>query len=162
MVKQAISGSQAVVSALGPTGKPESDRQISLGIANILTALKEFGIKRFVALSTTSAQDALDIDSTKFKLRRTMIRKGNESIVKYTELVRQSDCDWTLLRIASLLTDKPLNKKRACWVFVKSVHVGYLGKDKLQFKLSRANLAWYMLEQLNSTEFVRQAPAISD
>lgn len=153
MVKQAISGSQAVVSALGPTGKPESDQQISLGIANILTALKEFGIKRFVALSTTSAQDALDIDSTKFKLRRTMIRKGNESIVKYTELVRQSDCDWTLLRIASLLTDKPLNK---------SVHVGYLGKDKLQFKLSRANLAWYMLEQLNSTEFVRQAPAISD
>ncbi|ATF41833.1 hypothetical protein DIS13_05775 [Weissella paramesenteroides] len=117
MVKQAISGSQAVVSALGPTGKPESDQQISLGIANILTALKEFGIKRFVALSTTSAQDALDIDSTKFKLRRTMIRKGNESIVKYTELVRQSDCDWTLLRIASLLTDKPLNKKRACWVF---------------------------------------------
>ncbi|WP_277380170.1 hypothetical protein [Weissella paramesenteroides] len=37
-----------------------------------------------------------------------------------------------------------------------------MGKDKLQFKLSRANLAWYMLEQLNSTEFVRQAPAISD
>ncbi|WP_439818963.1 NAD(P)-dependent oxidoreductase [Weissella paramesenteroides] len=157
MVKQAISGSQAVVSALGPTGKPESDQQISLGIANILTALEELGIKRFVALSTTSAQDALDIDSTKFKLRRTMIRKGSpssyESIVKYTELVRQSDCDWTLLRIASLLTNKPLNK---------SVHVGYLGKDKLQSKLSRANLAWYMLEQLDSTEFVHQAPAISD
>lgn len=84
MVKQAVSGSQAVVSALGPTGKPESDQQISLGIANILTTLKEFGIKRFVALSTTSAQDALDqdaldIDSTKFKLRRTMIRKGSPS-----------------------------------------------------------------------------------
>ncbi|GBG94774.1 NADH-flavin reductase [Ligilactobacillus salitolerans] len=156
-VQAAISGSDAVISALGPAGKPASDAQLSLGIANILTALKELGVKRFVALSTTSAQDQQDIDGPRFKFRRKMIQKGSpssyEQIVKYTELVRRSDCDWTLLRIASLLTDKPLTK---------SVHVGYLGKDQLQAKLSRANLAWFMLEQLDQTDLIRQAPAISD
>ena len=60
-----------------------------------------------------------------------------ETIVKYTALVRQSKCDWTLLRIASLLTNASLTK---------SVQVGYLGRGKFKVKLSRANLAWFMLE----------------
>ena len=157
MVKQAVTGSQAVLSALGPTGKKESDQQISLGMANILNALDTLDIKRFIVLSTTSAQDPRDIDSMQFKLRRGTIRMGRPSaydaIVKYTALVRQSKCDWTLLRIASLLTNASLTK---------SVQVGYLGRGKFKVKLSRANLAWFMLEQLDSTEFIRQAPAISD
>ena len=157
MVKQAVTGSQAVLSALGPTGKKESDQQISLGMANILNALDTLDIKRFIVLSTTSAQDPRDIDSMQFKLRRGTIRMGRPSaydaIVKYTALVRQSKCDWTLLRIASLLTNASLTK---------SVQVGYLGRDKFKAKLSLANLAWFMLEQLDSTEFIRQAPAISD
>ena len=157
MVKQAVTGSQAVLSALGPTGKKESDQQISLGMANILNALDTLDIKRFIVLSTTSTQDPRDIDSMQFKLRRGTIRMGRPSaydaIVKYTALVRQSKCDWTLLRIASLLTNASLTK---------SVQVGYLGRDKFKAKLSRANLAWFMLEQLDSTEFIRQAPAISD
>src|SRR5699024_4192574 len=101
--------------------------------------------------------DPYDIDSIKFRLRRTMIRKGSpssyEAIVEYTELVRQSECDWTLLRIASLLTNASLTR---------NVQVGYLGRDKFKAKLSRANLAWFMLEQIDSTEFIRQAPAISN
>lgn len=157
MIKGAVTGSQAVLSALGPTGKEASDQQISLEIGNILIALDELGIKRFIALSTTSAQDPYDIDSIKFRLRRTMIRKGSpssyEAIVEYTELVRQSECDWTLLRIASLLTNASLTR---------NVQVGYLGRDKFKPKLSRANLAWFMLEQIDSTEFIRQAPAISN
>ena len=74
MVKQAVTGSQAVLSALGPTGKKESDQQISLGMANILNALDTLDIKRFIVLSTTSAQDPRDIDSMQFKLRRGTIR----------------------------------------------------------------------------------------
>lgn len=157
MVKQAVTGSQAVLSALGPTGKKENDQQISLGMANILNALDTLDIKRFIVLSTTSAQDPRDIDNMQFKLRRGMIRMGRPSaydaIVKYTTLVRQSKCDWTLLRIASILTSASLTK---------SVQVGYLGRDKFKAKLSRANLAWFMLEQLDGTEFIRQAPAISN
>jgi hypothetical protein len=76
-----------------------------------------------------------------------------EQIVKYSQLVRDSDTDWTLVRIAFLLTNAPLSKH---------VHTGYLGRNKLKGKLSRANLAWYMLEQIKRTKDIRKAPAISD
>lgn len=76
-----------------------------------------------------------------------------EQIVKYSQLVRDSDTDWTLVRIASLLTNASLSKH---------VHTGYLGRNKLKGKLSRANLAWYMLEQIKRTKDIRKAPAISD
>lgn len=134
-IKQAIEYSDCVISALGPIGKP-SDEQLSVGLANILAAMKECHLKRVIVLSTTSYQDPLDIDGFRFKMRRAMIRIGRpltfEQIVKYSQLVRDSDSDWTLVRIASILTDKSL---------IKKVQAGYLGKDKFSSKLSRIDLA---------------------
>jgi putative NADH-flavin reductase len=119
--------------------------------------MEECGVKRFIVLSTTSAQDLLDRDGFRFKMRRDMIKRGRpttyEQIVKYSQLVRDSNSDWTLVRIASLLTNKPLSKH---------VRAGYLGKDALGSKLSRADLAWFMLEQIDSTEYIRKAPAVSN
>jgi len=152
----AIEGSNCVLSALGPAGRP-SDSELSDGIANILSSMKECGVKRFIALSTTSAQDPLDQDSFRFKMRRDMIRRGRptsyEQIVKYSQMIRDSSSDWTLVRIASLLTDKPATKQ---------VHAGYLGDDSLGLKLSRVDLAWFMLEQIDITEYRRRAPAVSN
>ena len=155
-IRTAIKGADCVISALGPTGKP-SDEELSIGIENILSVLEECGIKRFIVLSTTSYQDPLDQDSFRFRMRRSMIRRGRpltyEQINKYSQLVRDSNTDWTLVRIASLLTDKPLSKH---------VRAGYLGKDKLGSKLSRIDLAWFMLEQIDSTNYIRKAPAVSN
>ena len=155
-IRTAIKGADCVISALGPAGKP-SDEELSIGIANILSVMEEYGIKRFIVLSTTSYQDPLDQDSFRFRMRRSMIRRGRpltyEQINKYSQLVRDSNTDWTLVRIASLLTDKPLSKH---------VRAGYLGKDKLGSKLSRIDLAWFMLEQINNTDYIRKAPAVSN
>lgn len=156
ILRTAIEGSDCVLSALGPMGKP-SDRELSDGIANILSIMEECGVKRFIALSTTSAQDSQDKESLNTRLRRGMIRRGRpisyEQIVLYSQLIRNSNSDWTLVRIASILTDKPLSKQ---------VSSGYLGRGRFSNKLSRSNLAWFMLEQLNSTEHLRKAPALSD
>ena len=155
-LRAAIEGSDAVLSALGPTGKP-SDEELSDGIGNILSVMEECGIARFVALSTTSAQDSQDVDGFRTRLRRDMIRRGRptsyEQIVRYSQLIRDSSCDWTLVRIASILTDKPLSKQ---------VHAGYLGRGSFRNTLSRADLAWFMLEQVESTEHLRKAPALSN
>ena len=155
-LRSAIKDSDAVLSALGPMGKP-SDEELSDGIANILSVMEECAVTRLIALSTTSAQDPLDEDNSRTKLRRDMIRKGRptsyDQIVRLTELIRNSDTDWTLVRIASILTDSPLSKK---------IRTGYMGKDRFRTTLSRANLAWFMLEQLTSTEYIRKAPALSN
>ena len=155
-LRTALKGSDGVISALGPTGKP-SDAELSDGIANVLSVMEEYGIKRFIVLSTTSNQDSLDKDGSRFRMRRNMIRRGRpityEQINKYSQLVRDSNTDWTLVRIAALLTDKPLSKY---------IRAGYLGKDKLGSKLSRTDLAWFMLEQIDSADYVRKAPAVSN
>jgi len=152
----AIKGSDCVLSALGPMGKP-SDTELSDGIANILSVMEECGVARVIVLSTTSAQDPQDIDSASAKRRRDMIKRGRptsyEQIVLYSQLVRDSASDWTLVRIASLLTNKPLSKK---------VTAGLVGKVDFRLKLSRADLAWFMLEQLENPEYLREAPALSN
>ncbi|MCL1838809.1 MAG: SDR family oxidoreductase [Propionibacteriaceae bacterium] len=155
-MRAAIEGSDCVLSALGPMGKP-SDDELSNGISNILSVMEECGVSRFIALSTTSAQDPQDIDGFRTKLRRDMIRRGRptsyEQIVRYSQQIRDSKCDWTLVRIASILTDKPLSKQ---------VRAGYLGTDAFRNTMSRADLAWFMLEQVESTEHLRKAPALSN
>ena len=155
-LKAAILGSDAVLSALGPMGKP-SDSELSDGIANIVAVMKECGVRRLVALSTTSAQDPSDQDNRRAQFKRDMIRRGRptsyEQIVRYSQLIRDSDTDWTLVRIASILTSAPLSQQ---------VSVGYVGKGRLRVTLSRANLAWFMLEQLTNIEHIKQAPALSN
>jgi len=155
-IKTVLEGSDCVLSALGPIGKP-SDEELCGGIANILSVMDECGISRFVVLSTTSAQDPLDKESFRTKLRRDMIRRGRptsyEQIRNYSQLIRDSNSDWTLVRIASILTDKPLSKH---------VCAGYLGKEAFRNTLSRADLAWFMLEQASSSEYSHKAPALSN
>jgi hypothetical protein len=73
-------------------------------------------------------------------------------IVRITEAVRASRLDWTLVR-GPLLNEKPQTK---------SVHVGYLGQGTVKTAISRADLAWFMLEQLKKHDHVRKAPAVSN
>jgi hypothetical protein len=44
----------------------------------------------------------------------------------------------------------------------KSVRVGYLGQGTVKTAISRADLAWFMLEQVKRDDHVRKAPAISN
>jgi len=155
-VTTAIKGSDCVVSALGPTGKP-SDEELSAGIANILWAMQECDVARFIVLSTTSDQDSHDIDGVGAKTKRAMVRRSRpisyEQIVRYSQLVRDSSRDWTLVRITAILTDKPLSRQ---------VKAGYVGRDRFRATLSRTSLACFMLDQVNSMQYLRQAPAVSD
>ena len=155
-IKNAIEGSDCVLSALGPIGKP-GDEELSNGVLNILSMMDECGTNRLVALSTTSAQDPQDKEGFRTKLRRDMVRRGRrtsyEQIRNYSQLIRDSNCDWTLVRIAALLNDKPLSKH---------VRAGYLGRDTFRNTLSRADLAWFMLEQVNGSEYSHKAPAVSN
>jgi uncharacterized protein YbjT (DUF2867 family) len=65
-----------------------------------------------------------------------------EDIVSTAETVRNSDLDWTIVRL-TMLNNNPKSGK---------VKVGYVGKGEVGTWISRADLA----------EFLRQAPAISN
>jgi len=153
-VECAVNGVEAVISVLGPRDNDRS-KPITRGTQNILAAMKKYGVRRFVLSSTPSASDPNDLPDFRFKIAiglvRLTLRSAYEDIVNTAQVVRASDCDWTIVRV-SMLTDAPKTGV---------VKVGHVGKT-MGMRLSRADLAEFMLEQVQDAKYLRQAPAISN
>jgi NAD(P)-dependent dehydrogenase (short-subunit alcohol dehydrogenase family) len=153
-IECAISGADAVISVLGPRGD-SSGKPITRGTQNILAAMEKCRVRRFVLSSTPSASDPNDSPDFRFKIAvgliRLMVRSAYEDIVNTAQIVRASDCDWTIVRV-SMLTDAPKTGR---------VKVGYVNKA-MGMHLARADMAEFMLKQVQDTKYLRQAPAISN
>lgn len=154
-IENAVNGADAVISVLGPRGSSEG-KPITKGTQNILNAMKKHGVHRFIVSSTASASDPNDSFDLKFKFLVTLIKFAKhgayEDIVNVAEVVRKSECDWTIVRLP-LLNNKPRSGK---------VKVGYFGKGVIGTQLSRADMAEFMLAQVKDLKYLHQAPAISN
>ncbi|WP_433695428.1 SDR family oxidoreductase [Paraburkholderia phenoliruptrix] len=156
-IAKCVQGAYAVISALGPNGlKVQGDKPIMRGLTNIIAAMKQAGIRRLIQISTAAYRDPKDGFAFKphaFALLFKLIaRKGYEDIKATGELVANSDLDWTLVRIPNL-KDGPADG---------SMDVGWYGKAKLSMKLSRGNLAKFLVDQVTDRKFVRAAPGIAN
>jgi len=154
-IESTVKGAGAVLSLLGPKGGSKS-KPLTLGIENIITAMKKLGVRRLIAISTLSAKDPRD--QPEFRARflvavvKLIMRSAYNEIVGVANVIRQSDVDWTILRL-TLLNDKRKSGK---------VRVGYLGKNELGTWISRANVADFMLQEVNDTRYLREAPVITN
>ncbi|MCG6038327.1 SDR family oxidoreductase [Acinetobacter baumannii] len=156
-IAKCINGANVVISALGPNGlKVQGDKPVMHGLANIIAAMHHAGVRRLIQISTAAYCDPKD--SFVFKahafalLFKVIARKGYEDIKATGELIANSDLDWTLVRIPNL-KDGPSDG---------NVTVGWYGKTNLGTKLSRGNLAKFLVNQIVDKAFVRAAPAIAD
>lgn len=156
-IAKCVQGADAVISALGPNGlKVQGDRPIMHGLANIIAAMKQAGVRRLIQISTAAYRDPKDgfaFNTHAFALLfKVIARKGYEDIRATGELVAHSDLDWTLVRIPNL-KDDPADGR---------VAVGWYGQAHLSMKLSRGNLAKFLVAQVTEKEFVRAAPGIAN
>ena len=153
-VAEAVAGTQAVVSALGP-GSNKAQFVVSRGMEHILTAMQQHGVKRLVASAGAGVGDPDDKPGLMNKfinlLLKTISRNVYEDMLRVVELIRASDVDWTIVR-APRLVDEPLpGEVKAAWV----------GKG-MGMQLYRGDFAAFMLDQLEDDSYVRQAPALSN
>ena len=156
-IAKCIQGADAVISALGPNSfKVQGDRPVMHGLSNIMTAMRQLGVRRLLQVSTASYRDPQDgfaLSSLAGVLFfKVMVRKAYDDIRATGELIANSDLDWTLVRIP-FLKDGPANGK---------IDVGWYGRTKLGSKLSRGNLAQFLVQQITDKKFVRAAPGIAD
>lgn len=156
-IAKCIQGADAVISALGPNSfKVEGDRPVMHGLSNIMTAMLQLGVRRLLQVSTASyraPQDGFALSSLAGVLFfKVMVRKAYDDIRATGALIANSDLDWTLVRIP-FLKDGPANGK---------IDVGWYGRTKLGSKLSRGNLAEFLVQQITDKKFVRAAPGIAD
>jgi putative NADH-flavin reductase len=155
LIERAISGADAVISVLGPRGGSKG-KPLTEGMQNIIAAMKKQGVRRLIISSTISAKNPNDLPEFRARVLVNLVKltmhAAYEEIVSVAETVRASDLDWTIVRL-TMLNDKPKSGK---------VRVGYLGKGEVGTWISRADIADFMLKQVEDTKYLRQAPAISN
>jgi putative NADH-flavin reductase len=155
-VEVAVAGHNAVLSALGsPANKIGTIR--SGGTLHIIRAMEKSGVRRFVC------QTSLGYGDSKATLNRTpfyfkylivpfILKKGFADHALQEEYIRQSRLDWVIVRPGNLTDDDYTGKYR---------HGFSASDDKIKVKVSRADVADFMLKQLSDNTYLHKTPGVS-
>jgi putative NADH-flavin reductase len=150
-VDDAVRGSDAVLSTLGPKGKPAV--MAAESTKNIVNAMQKHGVKRLVVVSVAGIPVAQDqrkknlVDGLlKLLLRDVFVDREKQ----LTEL-ESSNVSWTALRVPRLTDGLATGSVKT-----------FFGKPSPRLKITRADLADFMLEQIKSDQWNKQAPILSN
>ena len=156
LLRDAIRGSDAVLSALGPARQPHpKGMPITTATRAIISAMEREQVKRFIAVSTGTAADPGDDFDLKIWLPAAIIKfampSAYEDMIGLARAIRISSLDWTMVRAAVLK-----NRHAA-----EQLNVGLYGHAKHSLTVAREDLAKFMFDQIANHDFVRRAPGIS-
>jgi len=155
-IDKAITGADAVISLLGPSGKSKGT-PIADGMRLIVAAMERHGVRRLIATATPSAKDPSDGAAWSFALAVRAIQalagSAYQEIVATADVVRGSSLDWTLVRLPMLSNESA----------PRGVKAGYVGDPGIRlFWISRDALADFLLAQLLGRDWVQKSPVISN
>ena len=163
-VREAVAGNDAVISVLGsrqpsnplhPNRPGDPHGPVSAGSANIISAMKEHGLRRFVCQTAwgvgESKQDPGFAGAFFMKvLVPPLLRDEYAEKEAQEKLVRESDLEWIIVR-PMILTNGP---------WTNEYRVGPDLKPGRRPYISRADVADFLMRQLTDDTFVRKTPAI--
>lgn len=155
-INKVIKDVDAVVSLLGASTTKINNHSLSDGIKNIITSMEENNVTRIIQVSTSVVKDANDSFDLYFDFMKLMVRLMIPKMYKELQIIsryiKQSDLDWTLVRVP-FLTDSAITK---------NISIGYKGQKIVKKHLSRENLAWFMLRQISDDHYINKTPFVSD
>lgn len=103
---RAINGADAVVSAVGGT-QPGNLAVLEQGIASILAAMKRYDVRRLIVIQGFHLPFPGDPQNAGAVAMRSMLRMWNRHLsadtYRMAGVLRQSDLDWTLIRMPRLI-----------------------------------------------------------
>src|SRR6266581_4932353 len=153
-VDRAIAGQGAVFSALGTEARG-SPPVLPNGTRHILEAMERHGVKRIVVLSAAGALHepaGTVLGGVGLALARAVIPSVYREHRGMLEELRTRALDWIAVRPV-LLTNGPRTGR---------YRVASEGIPRGGYRISRADVADFMIHQLTSDEFVRKMPAIAN
>ncbi|MGI9008867.1 MAG: NAD(P)-dependent oxidoreductase [Streptosporangiaceae bacterium] len=151
-VGEAVGGSDAVVSALGPRG-PRSPGLLAGAAGVTVAAMADRGVTRLVAVSAAGAFIAADRDTSalvRLILPRVLARPFAD-VRRMEAAVRATNLHWTLVRPVRL-TNKPLTGTHRVRPDVPPPHARTIG---------RADVAQFILTVLGNDGWLKSAPALA-
>lgn len=156
-VAAVVHGSDAVVSALGPSLKHGAKgTPVTEGTQAIVAAMRAAGVRRFIGLPTPSVPDPRDRPTCNAKLLPLIAGVSFPNALTelrgMTAVVTGSGLGWTLARIMNP-TDGPAKG---------TLRAGLLGGDRVGWAMTRADIAGFLVGQLGDATYSMAAPAISN
>lgn len=151
-VERAVAGQEAVICAIGAGAKRTTLRED--GTRNIVAAMESAGVKRLICLSSLGVGDSranLPI-FTKYVIVSLFLRHAFADHERQETVVKASSLDWTIVRPPHLRDGPRTGVYRH----------GFPVTDKhIKGKISRADVADFMLKQLADDAYLHQAPGVS-
>ncbi|MEU8232103.1 NAD(P)H-binding protein [Actinoplanes sp. NPDC048967] len=143
-----LKGADAIISTLGR--RRRGPDVCTEGIRTVLAAAAGNGLRRLIILSNYGVAESRDRSAyvtASWLLERAVLRDKEQM----EALVRDSDTQWTVIR-APVLTNGPRTG---------TYHVGTNLRLSFTAKVSRADLAEFMLTELHDNAYPRRAVAIT-
>lgn len=150
-VDKAVAGQEAVLSTLAQPRARMRTTLVSDGTKNVVAAMEGHGVRRFVCVTVLGAGDSKRHASffynrvaSPFFLDRVLEDKERQE-----EVIRRSSLDWVMVR-PPRLTDKP----------PRGDYRVLVDEPGVVSEISRADLADFVLTQLEDDRYLRRAPAV--
>lgn len=160
-VRQAMQNCDFVINVLSALSEKESisfkkivpPHILEKAISNTIKCMSEYGIKRIISLSSIGVGNSHKYAPWFMKL---FIKISNFKIVfadhnQQEQLLINSNLDWTIVRSVGLNNNETLGK----------LVISY-DKTPSPFKMSRKQLAQFMIDNLDKTEFTHKTPILSE
>jgi putative NADH-flavin reductase len=152
-VKRGVENQDVVIITLG-SGKDRKSTVRSVGTKNIVSAMEALKVKRLICQSTLGTAES--IGNLNFFWKRIMFGWFLKDIFLDHELqekyVKESDLNWTIVRPAAFTDGEKTGQ----------YFHGFNPNDKsLKLKISRADVADFVIKQIGDNSYLRQTPGLS-
>jgi putative NADH-flavin reductase len=150
-IEKAVQGQQAVLCSIG-AGRKGTVR--SEGTRHIVHAMANAGVRRFICQTTLGVGNSWGNLSFfwKYLMSGVVLRDAFADHEAQESYVKQSRLDWTIVRQGSFTNGKATGKYRH----------GFPSTEKaIKLKISRADVADFMLKQLSDDTYLHKTPGLS-
>lgn len=151
-VENAIKNQDAVISALGVSKPLKKDPVVVEGIKNIIKAMEQMNVKRFIYLSFVAVGESRN--NTGFILKNIVSRIVHNEIEDHEEkesIIKSSSLEWTIVKPPKLSNGKQKGKYRSG----ENIKAG-----SILPMMSRTDVADFMLTQLSDRTFLHKAVSV--
>lgn len=152
-VQQAVQSQDAVLCTLG-SGQKRTGTIRSEGTRNMIRAMEQAGVRRLICQTTLGVGDSSENLNFfwKYIMFGFLLRQVYADHVKQEEYVKQSHLDWIIVRPAAFVDGDRTRDYRH----------GFPSTDRTsKLKVSRADVADFMLKQVADDLYLHKTPAVS-
>lgn len=153
LVQQVVAGQEAVCLTIGVGVTIKPVTVFSQGTKNVLAAMAEHGVRRLVCITGIGAGDSAGHGGLLYDrlFKPLLLKTIYEDKDRQEALIRASDTDWTIVR-PGFLTNGPLTENYRVLTDLWGITAD---------KISRADVAHFMLEELSAPRYVGQTPLLT-